>query len=269
MPQGRQKWNKHIELCAILMPINYTRSFIMDNTSNEKQWQKMYLIGAVSSFTAMLVMIAEIFITALPDGAPVQLTMTKLLEMYNRNWFMGMRYMGLMNIFASTLLIPVFISLYGVHRKTNRLFAPIALIISLIGYIIFMSDNVAFPILELSRKYSLSDSESEKMMILSAVEALFAKGASHTPGTFPGFFIGQIASIFFCIVIISGKIFKKKTGIIGLIAFIFLLIFEIVASFIKSLFNQAMIFAVIGGISAIIWYILVGLELINASKTGK
>jgi hypothetical protein len=30
-----------------------------------------------------------------------------------------------------------------------------------------------------------------------------------------------------------------------------------------------MIFAVIGGISAIIWYILVGLELINASKTGK
>ena len=238
----------------------------MEITSNEKEWQKIYLIGAISTFTAMLVMIAEIFITTLPDGAPVKLTMTNLLDLYNRNWFMGMRYMGLMNIFASTLMIPVFISLYGVHRKTNGLFTFFALITSLISYVIFMSDNVAFPILELSRKYSLSNLDSDKMMILSATEALFAKGASHTPGTFPGFFIGQIASILFCIALVAGNIFKKRTGIIGIIAFTFLLIFEIISSFIKSLYNQAMIFALIGGISAIIWYIFVGIELINVSK---
>jgi hypothetical protein len=241
----------------------------MEISPNEKEWKKMYLIGSVSTFIAMLVMIAEIFITALPDGAPVQLTMTNLLDMYNRNWFMGMRYMGLMNIFASTLMIPIFISLYGVHRKTNGLFAFFALVISIIGYTIFMSDNVAFPILELSRKYSLSNLESDKMMIVSATEALFSKGASHTPGTFPGFFMGEIASILFCVVILSGNIFKKKIGIIGLIAFIFLLIFEIISSFINSLYNQAMIFAMIGGISAIIWYVFVGLELLKISKTNE
>jgi len=179
---------------------------------------------------------------------------------------MGMRYMGLMNILASTLMIPVFISLYGVHRKTNGLFAFFALITSLISYAIFMSDNVAFSILELSRKYSLSNMDNEKMMIVSATEALFARGASHTPGTFPGFFIGELGSILFCIVLIIGNIFKKKTGIVGLIAFTFLLLFEIISSFINSLSIQALIFALIGGISAIIWYILIGIELIKISK---
>jgi len=101
---------------------------------------------------------------------------------------------------------------------------------------------------------------------VSATESLFARGASHTPATFPGFFIGELGSILFCIVLIIGNIFKKKTGIVGLIAFTFLLLFEIISSFINSLSIQALIFALIGGISAIIWYILIGIELIKISK---
>jgi len=234
--------------------------------NNDQQWKSFYRIGAISVFAAMFVMLAEIFITALPDGAAVELTITNLLEMYQRNWFMAMRYMGLMNIFAASLMIPVFFSLYGVHRKTNGLFAAFTLIISLLSYVIFMSDNVSFPILHLSQKYSLSNTESEKMIIIAAVEALFAKGASHTPGTFPGFFIGEIGSILFCIVMIIGNVFKKITGIIGIVAFVFLLVFEILCSFSNRFSNEAMVFVMIGGTSALVWYVLVGLELIKASK---
>lgn len=213
----------------------------------------------------MFVMLMEIFITALPDGARLQLTSHQLLELYNRNWFMGMRYMGLINIIASTLMIPVFYSLYGAHRNSNKVFAEFALLVALISYAVFLSDNVAFPILELSKKYSIAN-ESEKILLITATEALFSKGASHTPGTFPGFLLGQVGGILFSIVIIQGNIFNKITGIIGIIAFTFLLIFEILSSFISSLYQQAMIFAMIGGISALTWYVFVGVELLKLNN---
>ncbi|MBN2737386.1 MAG: DUF4386 family protein [Spirochaetales bacterium] len=229
------------------------------------EWKRFNLIGAVCVFSAMFVMLMEIFLTSLPDGARIQLTSQQLLEMYNRNWFMGMRYMGLINIIASTLMIPVYYSLYGVHRDSNKVFAGFALVIAIISYAVFLSDNVSFPILELSKKYSAA-SESEKLLLVTATESLFAKGASHTPGTFPGFLLGQLGSILFNIVIIKGKQFKKIIGIIGTIAFSFLLIFEILSSFITSHYQQAMIFAMMGGISAITWYVLIGLEFLKLHK---
>jgi hypothetical protein len=238
---------------------------MMEIKSKETGWKSFYYLGVLCVFSATAVMLAEIFITALPDGAPIQLTSKQLHEMYNRNWFMGMRYMGLMNMIASTLMIPVFFSLFGAHRNTNGVLAAFALVIALISYTVFLSDNVSFSILLLSKKYAVAN-EIERTALITATETLFSKGASHTPGTFPGFLLGLIGSILFNIVIIKGKVFKKITGIIGVIAFLFLLIFEVLSSFISSLYMQAMIFAMIGGISVIVWYILVGLELTKHAK---
>lgn len=233
---------------------------------NSREWKLFYKISAFCVFTAFLVMIAEIFITALPDGARVQLSAVELLEMYNRNLFMGMRFMGLMNIFATSLMIPIFLSFFVIHRERHNVLSLLSLILCLMGYVVFMSDNVSFPILSLSNRYLTTNIESEKLIIISATEGLMAKGASHTPGTFPGFLLGQVGSILFCVLMILGNRFKKSTGILGVIAFTFLLIFEVVSSFVHSLFDQAMILAMIGGISAITWYIKVGIELLKIAK---
>ena len=238
----------------------------MENRSVEKQFKIFNRIGAISVFIALLVMLSEIFLTLLPDGARVELTIEQLYEIYNRNWFMAMRNMGLMNIFASTLMIPVFFSLYLVHREQWTPLAAFSLIVSLISYGIFMADNVAFPFLELAGKFHEAGSETSRTILLAAGESLFAKGASHTPGTFPGFFLGQLAGILFSVLIIKGRIFRKATGIIGLIAFAFLLLFEFVSSFVGALYEEALILAMIGGILALVWYVMIGLGLLKQSR---
>ena len=182
----------------------------MNAFGNEKEWKLLYKISAFCVFIAFFVMLAEIFITALPDGARVQLSAKELLEMYNRNWFMGMRYMGLMNIFATTLMIPVFLSFFTIHRKSNTVFSCFSLVLCLLGYAIFTSDYVSFSILNLSSKYLMTNIESEKTMIISATQALFAKGASHTPGTFPGFLLSEIGTILFCVLMILGRNLRRK-----------------------------------------------------------
>ncbi len=238
----------------------------MDNNIVEKHWKLLYKIGAIMVFLAVLVMLTEIFLTALPDGNRVELTIEQLFDMYNRNWFMAMRYMGFINIIASTLMLPVFFSLYGLYRHNLKVFASFSLILSFIGYAIFMADNTTFACLELAEKYFKEISDTNKTILLAAGEALIAKGASHTPGTFPGFLIGQTAGIFFSIIILNGRVLKKSTGIIGLIGFSFLLIFEVISSFIGTLFYEAMIFAMIGGIMTLVWYVLIGLGLLKNSR---
>jgi hypothetical protein len=238
----------------------------MDNNTFEKHWKLFYKIGAISVFLAVLVMLTEIFLTALPDGSRAELTVEQLFNMYNRNCFMAMRYMGLMNIIASTLMLPVFFSLYGLYRHNLKVFASFTLILSLAGYVIFMADNTAFAFLELAEKYSKEISDTNKTILLAAGEALIARGASHTPGTFPGFLIGEIGGILFSIIILIGGILKKSTGIIGLIGCSFLLIFEIISSFIGTLFHESIIVAMIGGIMTLAWYVLIGLGLLKNSR---
>jgi len=238
----------------------------MDNNIVEKHWKLFYRIGAILVFLAVLVMLTEIFLTALPDGDRVELTIKQLFDMYNRNWFMAMRYMGLINIIASTLMLPVFFSLYGLYRHNLKVFASFSLILSFIGYVIFMADNTTFACLELAEKYFKEISDTNKTILLAAGEALIAKGASHTPGTFPGFLIGQIAGIFFSIIILNGRVLKKSTGIIGLIGFSFLLIFEVISSFVGTLFFESMIFAMVGGIVTLVWYVLIGIGLLKNSR---
>jgi len=232
--------------------------------TKEQQWKFFYKIGGISVFLALLTMLTEIFLTALPDGAPELRSIADLYEMYNRNWFMAMRYMGLINIVGICFLIPVFFALFGLHQEKMPVFSGFALLLIILSYAIFFADNASFAFLELAKKYSIAD-ETEKIALISAGEALFAKGASHTPGTFPGFFIGQIASICFSVIILKSRLLKKIVGIIGIIAFSFLAVFEITSSFINSI-DEAMIFAMIGGILSLIWFALVGTSLLNKSK---
>jgi hypothetical protein len=231
-----------------------------------QQWKLFYKIAAISAFLALFTMLTEIFLTALPDGARVEHGINELFNMYSRNWFMAMRYMGLINIIATSLMVPVFFALYCLHREKMQVFATFSLILSMLGYAVFIADNVSFPFLTLTEKYALAATDIERNQLIAAGEALFAKGASHTPGTFPGFFIGQIAGIFFSIIILKAGVMKKAVGIIGLLAFCFLLIFEVISSFVASLYNEAMIFAIIGGPLALVWYAMIGMGLLKHSK---
>ena len=65
---------------------------------------------------------------------------------------------------------------------------------------------------------------------------------------------------------LNGKVFSNTTAVLGIIGFSFLFVFEVCSSFIQTFYDTAMIFAMIGGISTIIWYIIVGLKLFKAQK---
>jgi hypothetical protein len=159
------------------------------------------------------------------------------------------------------LSIAIFLALYEAHKHTNKAYAALAVILSFVGTGIYLSNNAAFPMLALSARYEAATTDAQRALLTAAGEAVLARGEDFTPGAFMGFFISEIAMVAMALVMLRGGIFSKATAYAGLVGSLFLTIFTIWTTFIPAFFEVAMLLAMIGGISTIIWNILTARKL--------
>ncbi len=115
----------------------------------------------------------------------------------------------------TTLGIPVFFALFGAHRRVNVTYAALAMVISFIGVAVFLATNRAFSMLDLSSQYLAATSDAQRAVLAAAGKAMLSVGQSHTPGTFLGFFLSEVAGMIISIVMLRGKVFNKVTAYVG------------------------------------------------------
>lgn len=230
-------------------------------------WRKwVYQIGGIAALLTVAVGFGEMAITFLPGGsAPVEAVIDWFTQLQS-NWFMGLRNLGLLNIFMVTLGIPTYFALYVANRTENKAFGALAMVISFIGAAVFFGTNRAFPMLELSGQYAQATTDAQRAVIESAGQAMLSVGRSHSPGTFIGFFLGELAGVLMSAVMLQGKVFSKATALAGLVGFTLLLVFEVCTSFVPALSEICMIVAMGGGVLNVIWMILLGRRLIQLAR---
>lgn len=243
-----------------------TRQDADQSTSTGSRWQSICRLGGAAALLVVITTPAEILITFLPGGYTTAGTVVDWFALLQKHPFMGLRNLGLLNIVMIGLGIPLVFGLYWVHRKTSPALAALAMILSFIGTAVFYATNRAFPMLDLSLRYAAAASEAEKTMLEAAGQAMLAVGQSHTPGTFLAFFFAEAGGIFMAIVMLRGKLFNRAAALTGLIGYSFLLIFDVLSSFVPSSHNVILILAMIGGISNIAWYILAALRFFQLGK---
>lgn len=243
-----------------------------DTDRNEwagSRWQSICYLGGIAALLTVMTALSEILITFLPGGYTTAETVTEWFTLLQNNPFLGLRNLGLLNIVMIAISIPMVFTLYWIHRKSNQQAAALAMILSIIGWGVFYATNRAFPMLALSTQYAAATSEVERTMLEAAGQAMLSVGQSHTPGTFLAFFFSEIAGILMAFVILRGKLFKPVTAVAGMVGYGFLLIFEVLASFVPSSHSAAMILAMIGGLANIAWYLLVALSLFRLGKVNQ
>jgi hypothetical protein len=223
-------------------------------------------IGGIAALLTVAVAFGEMLITFLPGGNEQVETVIDWFTQLQSNWFMGLRNLGLLNIIMFTLGIPMYFALYVAHRKVNKTFAALVMIISFIGVAIFFATNRAFSMLELSKQYAGAVTDSERSGFLAAGQAMLSVGKSHSPGTFICFFLGELSGILMSLVILKGKIFNKATALIGIIGFSLLLLFEVFTSFVPALKEIGMFLAMGGGALNVVWLILLGIGFLKLTK---
>ena len=232
--------------------------------TRDLNWNSLYKVGGTAALLSVLVVLTDIVLTFFPAGAEPPGTMTAIdwFQLFQHNWFFGLRNLGLLlNILNLTLSIPIFLALYEAHKHTNKAYAALALILSLVGTAIYLSNNAALPILALSARYEAATSDAQKVFLIAAGEAILARGEDFTPGAFIGFFFSEIAMITMALVMLRDRIFSKATAYAGILGSLFLTIFTIWTTFIPRFFEISMILALIGGLLSIAWNILTARKL--------
>ena len=76
-------------------------------------WKSIYKLGGIAALGAVLVGLLEILITFLPGGNTPQETVLDWFILFQDNWFMGLRNLGLLNILLNTLAILIYFAIYA------------------------------------------------------------------------------------------------------------------------------------------------------------
>jgi hypothetical protein len=232
----------------------------------EKQGKSFFRVASAAALLTVVVVISEILITFLPGGSTPPDSVIDWFALFHAKWFLGLRNLGLLNIAFTTLAIPVFFALYDIQRRFNRSYATLALIVFIVGVAVFYATNRAFPMLDLSRQYAAATSDSQRVVIAAAGQAMLAVGQSHTPGTFLGFFFSEVAGLLMSILMLQSGVFSRATAYVGILGFGLLMFFEICSSFVPVLVDVAMLFAIGGGLLEMVWYILIGRRLLRLGQ---
>lgn len=229
--------------------------------NNSTEWTGLYKLGAITSLLILCTALLEILITFLPGGYASAETVVDWFNLLQDHWFLGLRNLGLLNIVMTALSIPMLLALCMVHWKVNTKYSALATIISFMGIAVFYATNRAFAMWNLSTQYAVANTDAQRTILEAAGQALLAVGQSHTPGTFIGFCLSEIAGIFISFVMLRGGIFSKLTAYTGILGFGLLLVYEICQSFVPALLGIALSFAIIGGFLNLVYYGLIAHRL--------
>jgi hypothetical protein len=231
------------------------------------QWNAFYRIGAVAALCSVFFGLLEIAITFTPGGSVVPVTVLDWFKLYQDNPFIGLRDLGLINFFINSLGVVIFFSLYAVFRR-DRLqpYALFAVIILFIGTAVFYATNRAFTMLALSQQYAAAASDAERALVAAAGLSALSVGRSHSPGTFFGFFICEIAGIMMTVIMLKSQLFSKATAVVGLVGWSMLMFHELLRSFAPGIGEVTMMVAIPGGLCIMAWYILIAVRLLQFGR---
>ncbi|MCL4550402.1 MAG: DUF4386 family protein [Bacteroidetes bacterium] len=240
----------------------------IENEEIVKQWKSIYKIGAITTIIVLGGIIIDIVIGSSSGGNLTLLPQTAIerFEQFQHNWLMGLYNLDLLNAVNQIILIPTYYALYAAHRNIKPTYSFFALIIFLVGTILFISNNTALPMYELSIQYFKTTSESTRLLMAAAGEAMLAKGAHGSLSAFVGFLLPTVGGIVMSFVMLRGKIFTRINSYLGVIGNILLTIYIFLVTFMPQTKEMATVIAAPGGLFVMGWMILFTKKLFSLAK---
>lgn len=236
--------------------------------AEERSWRTLYRIGGTVAFVALAMMVLDIALTMMPGwgSASVPATAAAWLAQLRDTPLLGMRNLDFLNITASVIVLPLYLAIYGVLRRTEPALALLGLIVVALGTALFVAANAALPMLELARGYALATDPAERAAFVAAAQALLARGAHGSFGSYPGFFLSEVGTLLTGIALLRSRAFGLAAAWVGIVGVTVLLGYTTAYTFVSATDSLIMLAAIPGGLLMIAWYVLVGRQLLSQAR---
>ena len=223
-------------------------------------WKAFYTMGGAAVLITVLVVLAEIAIGFLPGvtlASQRTVTVIDWFTLFQNNWFLGLRNLGLLNLIGAAFLTPAFLAMYFALRREHEPWAALGAILFFMGMAIYLASNRAFAMLSLSGQYASATTDTQRTLLAAAGQTMLVEGLSRV-----GIFLIDSAGLVLSAVMMRGKVFGRAAACAGIVGNSLMIVFEIILAFAPAWFNVGIFVAMCGGVSIMVWYLLVGRRLL-------
>jgi hypothetical protein len=223
-----------------------------------ENWRGVYITAGIATIIALTGIVLDVIVGSTTGGNLSALPQTAVdrFAQFQTSPLLGLYNLDLLNIVNQIFLIPAYVALYAAHRKTSHAFSLLALIIFLVGTTVFVTTNTALPMLELSNKYAVATTESQRILLAAAGEAMLVRGSHGSLGVLIGFLLPNIAGLIMSFAMLSGKIFSKVTSFMGIVGNILILFYIVLVTFAPNVKDMATAVSMPGGLLLMAWMIM-------------
>lgn len=234
---------------------------VINADAAESDWKGFYKLGGVTALIAVLVPLAEVAINFLPGVARASQRTVAVIDWFTllqNNWFLGLRNLGLLNIAGAALLAPMIFATYAAVKRDNEAYGAFGAILFFVGLAVYLASSRAFPMLSLSGQYASATTDAQRSLLIAAGQAMLAEGQNRA-----GLLLIEFACLVISAVMLRGNVFSKGTAYAGILGNALLMVVEIILTSAQRLPDAGMVIAGAGGLSIMIWYLLVARKLLQ------
>jgi hypothetical protein len=219
--------------------------------------------GGIASFVFIFYSLITMVILTVFGGQPT--TAIESFSLLQTNRILGLLRMDLLTVIFMPLYFLIFLGIFLALNGRNSAWSIIALISVFMGITLLLATPSLFSMLNLSDKYAMATTETQRSQLIAAGEAILASDMWHGTGAIIGGFLIQISALIFSFVMLRGKVFNKFTAYVGIIThgldfahLIFLLVIPTIG----------IVLMTIAGTLYLLWLPLIGVRLIQIGNDG-
>lgn len=237
-------------------------------TIADSAWKPLFRVGGAAALIAAGLEIAAALIAVISSytSGPAPGTVIGWFTLLQNNRFLGLVDLGLFDIAAVALFVPMFLAVYIALRRASASFMAIATTLSFVGIAVYLATETAFSLLSLSNQYAAATTDAQRSLFEAAGQAMLAEQVGAGAGTYMAFVLIGVAGLIIATVMLRSNIFGKVTASVGILANVIILAYYIGLPFVSM--RPSLLIYSASGLVYLIWIILIGRRLFQLAQGG-
>jgi hypothetical protein len=180
-----------------------------------RRWALLCRVGAAAALaSAVLIPIQVAVFMIWPP--PLDGTADDWFTLLRHDRLAGMVDLDLLLAVDNALLVPLLLALYVVLRRVHESAMTLAVVLGLVGAVMYLASNPAIQMARLSDRYAAATTDPERAATRAAGEAVLAVWQGS--GFHAAYLLGSVAGLVIGIVMLRSGVFSRTAGWLAILA---------------------------------------------------
>lgn len=182
----------------------------------EEHQKALCRLGAWAAVILLVYCLLTIVILVWLGGAPG--TVQECFELIHKNVVNALLRLDILTIVVMPVFCLLYAGLYAALRRECWLLAVVSCASAIIGVTLILANASPASLVYLSHQYAVATTESQRVLLLAAGEAVISTDLWHGTAARMGGFLLQLAGVLISVAMLRSTVFSKVIGYSGVVA---------------------------------------------------